>query len=275
MGVSKLNKMKIFDLKGKTALITGGTGTLGFEFAKILAEAGSNIGILDLNEKECKDKAHKIIKEHSVQALGIACNITDEKEVNKTIKNVIDKLNKIDILINSAAITQIGNHTSKDYFKPFEDYPLDIWEKAIDVNLTGTFIITKRVVKEMLKQKKGTIINIASTYGLVSPTPPIYSGLNISSPIHYSVSKGGIIQFTRYLAAHLADKGIRVNTLSPGGVVEKNMDKIFVKRYETKTPLGRMADKMDYQGAILFLSSNASSYMTGANLVVDGGWTII
>ena len=267
--------MKIFDLKGKTALITGGAGTLGFEFAKILSESGSNIVILDLNIKECEDRARKITEKYGVKTLGLNCSITSEEAVDEVVSVVINKFKSIDILINSAAITQIGNHTSKDYFKPFEDYPLDIWKKAIDVNLTGTFIITKRVIKEMIKEKNGTIINISSTYGLVSPNPQIYASLNFSSPIHYSVSKGGIIQFTRYLAAHLADKGIRVNTLSPGGLFEESMDKNFVNRYQDNTPLGRMANIKDYQGAILFLASDASSYMTGANLVVDGGWTAV
>lgn len=265
--------MEIFDLEGKVIVITGGSGALGFEFAKTLAKEGAKIVILDLDQKKCDLKADNINKMYN-EALGISCDITDEKMVDNVIKVVIKKFNRIDILINSAAVTQIGEHITSDYFESFENYSLEIWKKAIDVNLTGTFIITKRVVKEMIKRKKGTIINISSTYGLVSPDPKLYKGLDINSPIHYSVSKGGIMQFTRYLAAYLADKGIRVNTLNPGGVFE-NQDKEFVKKYENKTLLGRMANKEDYNGAILYLASEASSYMTGANLVVDGGWTAI
>ena len=178
------------------------------------------------------------------------------------------KYSKIDVLINNAAYQ--GN--DKIRTTKFVDLPLSIWNKSISVNLTGMFLCCQEIGKVMEKQKKGVIINISSTYGIVSPDQRIYGKSGQNAGIFYSVTKSGVLNLTRYLASYWSKKGIRVNTLSPGGV-EKGQDSKFVKKYSEKTMLGRMAKKDDYVGAIIFLASDASSYMTGSNLVIDGGWT--
>ena len=159
-------------------------------------------------------------------------------------------------------------------YLPFEEFPSDVWASSIAVNLTGAFYCCREFGRQMVKQNKGVIVNIASTYGIVGADQRIYGKNKINSPISYAAAKAAIINMTRYLASYWHGKNIRVNTLSPGGVLDKKyQDKDFIKRYSEKTILGRMANKEEYNGAILFLLSDASSYMTGANLVVDGGWT--
>jgi len=275
-----MNMKEMFDLKGRVALITGGAGLLGTHHAEILAEAGANIVIFDIDKKTCEEKAGYISDSFSVDCLGIAVDITDKESVERGFKKVMDKFGRVDILINNAAMTLAASaFEGLDFFAPFEDYPLEIWKKALDVNLTGMFLVTQQAVKVMKEQKSGVIINISSTYGNVSPDHRIYEGIknpygpgNMGSPLHYAVSKSGVLNFTRWLATYLAPYNIRVNTLTPGGVFHKH-DKKFVDNYSNHVPLGRMADEEDYKGAILFLASDASSYMTGSNMIVDGGWT--
>jgi len=197
------------------------------------------------------------------------------------VERTLNKFGRIDILINNAALTvRGGTSTLGNYFEDFEEYPVALWNKALAVNLTGVFLCCQAVGRQMVKQESGVIVNISSTYGLVGPDHRIYEGIenphdkeqSINTPIAYSVTKGGVVSLTRYLATYWAPKNIRVNTLTPGGVNE-NHDTRFVANYASRTPLGRMARREEYRGAILFLVSEASSYMTGANLVVDGGWT--
>jgi len=274
----KNNKYKdtIFSLQGKNALVIGGLGQIGIYSVEILLAAGATVEVLDI-EKEPDDKNIKNLRNlHNKNDLIFSnIDITNEKQVNKKIIETSKNFGSIDILINHAHFKgdpQLLKPHS-DFFSSFENYPFDVWKKTIDVNLNGLFLITKAVGAVMKKQKSGVIVNTASTYGLVSPNKSIYKDSGINSPISYAVTKAAIINFSRYLATHWADYGIRINTLSPGGVDNPGQSEDFKKNYSKLTPLGRLAKENEYQGAILFLSSNASSYMTGSNLIVDGGWT--
>jgi len=270
----------LFNMKGKVVIITGGTGLLGLEYAKILGSAGANIVLVDLDENKCKKKAKELEKEFGNKMLGIKTDISNKKQVKSMVKKVEKEFGKIDVLINNAAFNAPADNKGSN-FVSFEDYSLELWKKSIDVNLTGMFICSQEVIRLMIKEKvKGSIINISSIYGLVAPDQRIYSAIThpddsskkFVKPVDYSTTKSGVLNFTRYLAASYGKHGIRVNIFTPGGVWD-NQDKKFVKEYSKKTPLGRMAEKTDYNGAILLLASDASKYMTGANLIVDGGWT--
>lgn len=273
---------KYFDLRGKVALITGGAGLLGSQYGEALAEAGSTIVLVDLNGKGCREKADEIKRRYSVQTLNIEGDISEKRSVRELVRRTIKRFGRIDILINNAAFTaKFGSKKAKGYFSSVEEYPLDLWNEALSVNLTGMFLCSQEVGSQMVKQRGGVIINISSIYGIVGPDQRIYDGIKnpynphekLNTPIVYSVTKGAVQSLTRYLATYWAKENIRVNCLTLGGVYEGH-DKKFVKNYSSRTPLGRMAKKEEYKGAILFLASDASSYMTGANLILDGGWTV-
>jgi len=272
---------RFFDLNGKVSLITGGAGLLGVQYAEALAEAGSNIVLVDLNLKGCVEKTREIEKRYSIEVLPLKANISDQGSVREMVKKAVKRFGRIDILINNAAFTaKFGSKKTKGYFSPVEEYPLNLWNEAISVNLTGMFLCSQEVGKQMVRQKSGVIINISSIYGLVGPDHRIYEGIKnpynlqkgMNTPLVYSATKGAVLSMTRYLATYWAKKNIRVNCLTLGGVFEGHENR-FVKNYSYRTPLGRMARKEETKGAILFLASDASSYMTGANLVLDGGWT--
>ena len=267
-----------FDLKGKTAIVTGGAGLLGVEFCKTLAEAGAAVAVADLNAAAAQ-KVAADLTQLGYQVRGFATDITKPGSVEALIASVLTDFGRLDILVNSAALDpKFDPDAIKNGITPgsFEDYPLDQWNTALNVNLTGTFLVTQACVKPMLKQgKKGSIINICSTYGLNGPDQRIYinNGQRVAyKPVYYTVTKAGVLGFTKYLAAYYAETEIRVNALTPGGIFN-NHDEYFVKNYSAKTILGRMARGDEMNGALLFLASDASSYMTGNNVVVDGGWT--
>jgi NAD(P)-dependent dehydrogenase (short-subunit alcohol dehydrogenase family) len=267
-----------FDLTGCVAVVTGGVGLLGTEFCRTLAEAGAAVAVVDLNASASQGTADTITKSGH-QAVAITTDITRPDSVNAMVKKTVSTFGRLDILVNSAALDpKFDPDAIKKGITPgaFEDYPLDQWNAAINVNLTGMFLVTQACAKQMLAQgKKGSIINICSTYGLNGPDQGIYvkDGERVAyKPVYYTVTKAGVIGFTKYLAAYYAGTEIRVNALTPGGVFNNHED-YFVKNYSAKTILGRMARKDEMNGALLFLASDASSYMTGNNLVVDGGWT--
>lgn len=271
---------KIYDVTGKVALITGGAGMLGMKHAEAIAEAGGSVVLADLDKEDVTASAKKVASDFGVEAMGLPVDITKKDQVEEMVRKIGDRFQRIDILINNAALTVKGGSKNwNGYFSPFEEYPLDLWERALEVNLTGMFLCSQAVGKRMIQQGGGVMLNIASMAGLVGPDHRIYEGVkgpyaggSFNTPISYSTTKAGVINFTRYLATYWASKNIRVNVLSPGGVYDGH-DEIFVKNYSSRVPLGRMADRNEYKGAVLFLVSDASSYMTGANLVVDGGWT--
>lgn len=272
--------LKNFDITGRVAVITGGAGLLGMQHAEAIAAAGGHAVIADLTEEMVAKSASAISEQFGIEAFGVRVDITDKAQVESMVSQVIKRFGKIDILINNAALTvKGGGESAKDYFAPFEDYPLHQWQKALDVNLTGMFLCCQAVGKVMVSQMSGVVVNVASDVGNISPDHRIYDGVvnphtgqPFNTPIAYATTKAGVINFTRYLATYWATKGIRVNSLSPGGVYAGH-DPLFVNNVSSRIPLNRMANIDEYQGAILFLVSDASSYMTGANLIIDGGRT--
>ena len=266
-----------FDLTGKTAIVTGGSGLLGAEFSRTLAEAGANVVVADIN----RDDAEKIatnLTQAGYAAVSFGLDVTNRESCLKLVSTTLKNFASLDILVNSAALDPKFDATAAEKgIAPgaFEDYPLDQWNDALNVNLTGMFLVTQACVKPMVAQRKGSIINICSTYGLNGPDQRIYlkDGKRIAfKPVYYTTTKAGVMGFTKYLAAYYAETDIRVNALTPGGVYNDH-DETFTKNYSAKTIMGRMAKLDEMNGALLYLASEASSYMTGSNVVVDGGWT--
>lgn len=264
-----------FRLDGKVALVTGGAGLLGAEFCQALAEAGASVVVVDANH-EGASRVSNTLMERGLKSIPSHTNITDSRSVQKMVADALAAFGRVDILVNSAALDpkfDPQNISASD--GSFENFPLEAWKQALEVNLTGAFLCSQAAVRPMLAQGGGVIINIASTYGLVGPDQRIYQKPGQPpkyKPVYYPVTKAGIIGLTHYLAAYYAGRNIRVNTLTPGGVFNNHGDD-FVQAYSERTILGRMAKKTEMNGALLFLASDASAYMTGANLVVDGGWT--
>jgi len=264
--MSQFSKSDLFDVSGKVVVITGGAGILASEFAEVLAEYGANVVLVDLDENSCKNRAMDLQKETGNQAMGLFVDLSNKDSIEDMVRKAIDKFQKIDILINNAATK------SSNFFVPFEEFPLEDWERVLAVNLTAVFLCSQTVGKYMLNQGSGVIINIASHYGVVGPDFRIYEASGINTPPVYSAAKAGVIGLTRYLATWWAEKNIRVNSITPGGVYSGQPDN-FVQNYSYRTPMGRMAKKTELRGAVLYLASDASSYVTGHNLIVDGGWT--
>jgi len=267
-----------FDLTGRVAVVTGGVGLLGAEFCRTLAEAGAAVAVVDLNASASQAVTDSLTNS-GYKALALPTDITQPDSVNVAVEKILSTFGRLDVLVNSAALDpKFDPEATNKGITPgaFEDYPLDLWNSALNVNLTGMFLMTQACVKPMIEQgKKGSIINICSTYGLNGPDQRIYikEGKRVAfKPIYYTVTKAGVMGFTKYLATYYAETEIRVNALTPGGVFNNHED-YFVKNYSAKTILGRMAKKDEMNGALLFLASEASSYMTGNNVVVDGGWT--
>lgn len=269
--------MKIFDLNNKVAIVTGATGLIGKNHCIALAEAGASIIVADLNLERCLEVINQLPNKD--KHLAISFDITDEADIRNANQTILARYGQIDILVNNAAINDMfENPTLAGEQSMFENYPVAMFRKSLEANVTGTFLCCQVFGAEMAKAGKGSIINIASTYGMVGPDQSIYRDKDGNQMFYksaaYPATKGAVINFTRFLAAYWGKNGVRVNTLSPGGV-ENSQDDFFVQNYSAKTPLNRMAKPTDYMGAVVFLSSDASAYMTGANLVVDGGWTAI
>jgi NAD(P)-dependent dehydrogenase (short-subunit alcohol dehydrogenase family) len=275
--VSKIQEK--FHLAGKAAVVTGGAGLLGAEFCRTLAEAGASVAVVDLDNGAAQQVADSLAQA-GYAAAAFAADVTRPDSVSGLVDGVLAAFGRLDILVNSAALDPKFDSVAMASGMAsgrFEDYPLEQWNAALGVNLTGTFLVTQACVQPMLAQGgKGSIINLCSTYGLNGPDQRIYRKRDGSQPafkpVYYPVTKAGVLGFTKYLAAYYAGSEIRVNALTPGGVFN-NHDDTFVEQYSAKTILGRMARKDEMNGALLFLASDASSYMTGANLIVDGGWT--
>jgi NAD(P)-dependent dehydrogenase (short-subunit alcohol dehydrogenase family) len=269
----------LFDLSGKVAVITGGAGMLGQMHAEIIAEAGGIPVLADLRGTDAKVVADVITKKYGIAALGVETNITSKKEVENLRDVVLSKLGRIDILINNAAndpkVKEEGNGAA---WTRFENFPQVVWDKDIAVGLTGAFLCAQVLGTEMAQKGSGVIVNISSDLGVVGPDQRLYEQKGLpadeqpAKPVTYSVIKTALIGLTRYLSTYWAGQGVRVNVLCPGGV-EAGQSKEFLDRIQSRIPMGRMARKDEYKGAILFLVSKASSYMNGSVMVVDGGRT--
>jgi NAD(P)-dependent dehydrogenase (short-subunit alcohol dehydrogenase family) len=264
----------MFSLTGKVAVVTGALGLIGKNHCTALAEAGAHVVVSDLDGAKCREFALTLEPE----ALGCSVDITNYDSVLNLKSTILKKFGHIDILVNNAAINEMIENPASDGEKSkFENYPVALMEKSLAVNITGTFICSQILGTVMAENSGGSIINVASTYGIVSPDQSLYKDQHgnqifYKSPA-YPTTKGAILSFTKYLAGYWGEKNVRVNTLTPGGV-ENGQDKFFINKYADKTPLRRMAKPTDYKGALVFLASDSSGYMTGANLVVDGGYTI-
>lgn len=253
-----------FSVENKIILICGGSGQLGSSLIKFLLKKKAKVINLDLYDLHTTDTNYYFFN----------TDITKEKKVIKIINVIEKKFKRINALINLTHYK--GSQKLKpfnSFFNEFHNYSLKIWKKTLDINLNGLFIITKEVIKIMVKSKQGVIVNISSTYGINSPDKYIYGKSGINNPIAYATTKAAIINFTKYIATHYADKNIRANTLSPGGIENQNQSEEFKKNYSNRTPMRRLAHKEEFNESILYLISDASSYMTGSNLIVDGGWT--
>lgn len=268
--ISYLNKFK---LTGKTAIVTGGSGILGTHFCKGLAEAGANVVVADVNFQQASELAEEINATYEGKSIAVHCDVTSEISVIKMVERVKSDFKEIHILHNNAA----GKSSNLDaFFADFEDYQLNQWKDIMSINLDGMFLVAKHVGKEMKQQQKGgSIIQTSSIYGVMAPDQRIYEGSHylgrqINSPAVYSASKAGVIGLTKYLAAYWGEDGIRVNTITPGGV-ESGQNDFFKKNYSNRIPLQRMSNPDEMVGALLYLASDASSYVTGQNIIIDGG----
>lgn len=272
----KKNILDKFILNGKTAVVTGGAGLLGKQFCKSLAQAGANVVVADVNLTHANHQAQMIIEE-GWTAKSCQVDVTDLKSVDAMVDFVVSEYGSLDILVNSAALDPKfdSSHSKEVFSNSFEEYPLSAWQASLNVNLTGVFLASQAAAKQMLKQEQGVIINICSIYGLTGPDQSIYpnvEGKKQYKPVDYSVTKAGVLGFTKYLAAYYAGTKMRVNALTPGGIYNQH-DETFANNYSARTILGRMAEVDEMNAALVFLASDASSYMTGSNLIVDGGWT--
>jgi NAD(P)-dependent dehydrogenase (short-subunit alcohol dehydrogenase family) len=267
-------------LDGRIALITGGAGLLGIQHAEAIAEMGGIPILLDINDKIVREKAAEIASKYNVPASGFYADITKKEMLQSVQSEIEQKVGPVEILINNAANNPKveGGYDAKNWTR-FENLPISVWQDDLDVGLTGAFLCSQLFGSVMAKRKRGVILNIASDLAVIAPDQRIYaeSGLpeeeqNVK-PVTYSVVKTGLLGLTRYLATYWADKCVRVNALSPGGVYT-GQDEAFVKRLSNLIPMGRMAAKDEYRAAVVFLVSDASSFMTGANLIIEGGRTI-
>lgn len=275
-----MKKVKeLFDLKNKVAVITGGGGLLGQKHAEALAEFGCITVLVDIDEEKTIKAVKFIEKEFSVKSIAFKCDITIKKEIEKLRDFILSEFGRVDILINNAAIDpKVDNSGAEVSFSRLEYFDIDQWNKEISVGLSGAFLCSQIFGFQMAKQGEGVIINISSDLGIIAPDQKLYRKEGLPEekqpvkPVTYSVIKHGLIGLTKYLATYWADKGIRVNSLCPSGVYT-NQPEEFVQKISTLIPLGRMANVDEYKAAIVFLASEASSYMNGSTLIVDGGRT--
>lgn len=266
---------QLFDLTDRVIVLAGGAGQIGFKMATALADAGGTVAIADLDTEMAEQKIREITDVELASRLKVySVDVSSKNNVDELFKRIESELGDPYGLINCFHFK--GNSrrldTTSNFFAGFEDYPEEAWDQVHNINLKGTFLMSQAVIPYFKKKRKGVIVNISSTYGNVSPNKSIYGDSGINAPVAYSSSKAAIINLTRYIATHMAEYGVRANVLSLGGVYN-NQSEDFLKNYKALTPMARMASAEEYQGAILFLLGDASSYMTGSNLVIDGGWT--
>jgi NAD(P)-dependent dehydrogenase (short-subunit alcohol dehydrogenase family) len=261
---------ELANMSGRTALITGGAGYLGATMGEALAEAGATIIVLDLDENKIEKTVAAFTKKHGGKHFGLTIDLSSKDDIAAVPKFIKKNLSGLDVLINCAAL--VGTSGLKGWAKPFKEQDVYTWEKALDVNLTAAFYLIQQCQELLESSKAASIINVSSIYGVAGQKLSIYDGMDYVTPAAYAASKGALVQMTRYLATVFAPI-VRVNCISPGGI-ERNQDVGFVKRYQNVTPLERMATEEDFKGVAHFLASDLSAYITGQNIIVDGGWTL-
>lgn len=266
-----MDALSKFRLDGKVALVTGGAGILGQKFCAGLTQAGARVAVVDLHAAAARTTAGSLLGE----AAGFGCDVSDVASVQACVSAVVQRFGSIDVLHNNAATK---SRDVRAFFAPFEDYTLDTWRDVMSVNIDGMFLMAQAVGRQMLAQGRGgSVVQTASIYGLVGPDARIYEGSDylggpINTPAVYAASKAAVVGLTKWLATHWARQGIRVNCLVPGGV-SSGQNSVFSTRYSERVPLGRMGRDDEMVPALLYLASDASSYVTGQVLAVDGGWT--
>jgi NAD(P)-dependent dehydrogenase (short-subunit alcohol dehydrogenase family) len=259
----------LMSLKGRTALVTGGMGYLGSCVVEVLAELGANVAIVDIASPD-DDCISALMKKWSVNANFFKIDLANESEVRLLPVRVKDAFGALDILINCAAF--VGSSSLSGWAVPFLQQSSQSWRAALEVNLTSVFNLVQASSLLLKEANNGVVINVASIYGVCGPDMRLYEGTNMGNPAAYAASKGGLLQLTRWLSTVLAPH-IRVNAITPGGIF-RQQPQAFVERYENKVPLKRMATEEDFKGAIAFLASDLSSYVTGQNLIIDGGFSV-
>ncbi len=260
---------ELMKLNGRRALITGAAGGLGRVMASTLAELGANLILLDRSEIPLAGLAEKVVKEWGVSVSVFNCDLESQTARDHLIDSLL-KEGELDILINNAAF--IGTSGLQGWGVPFADQSIETWRRALEVNLTAVFHLCQGLAPLLQETGRGSVINIGSIYGEYGPDWGLYKDTSMSNPAAYSASKGGLLQLTRWLATTMAP-AVRVNAISPGGIA-RGQAQVFIDRYEARTPLGRMATEDDFRGAVAFLATDMSAYLTGQNLLVDGGWGV-
>ena len=262
----------LFSLSGKVVLVTGGAGLLGQVFCQAFADCQAQVAIVDIDQTAAESVSSAISKKSGQKVSGFGCDITSPESVTQMVAAVVNDFGRIDVLVNNAASK--GSNLD-EFFKPFEEYSLQTWRQVMAVNIDGLFLVAQAVGKQMKLQGGGSIIQTSSIYGVRAPDQRIYEGSQyngrpINTPAVYSASKAAVVGLTSYLSTYWAESGIRVNSLTPGGI-SSGQNKTFDDKYSNRVPLGRMGQASELTGALIYLASDASSYVTGQNLIVDGG----
>lgn len=262
---------ELIDLSGRKAMVAGGAGHIGAAAAETLVELGARVAILDLDPGACREGAKALNQRRSGSAIPLPCDLSDVAATRGAVRECVSTLGGLDILVHSAAF--VGTTRVAGWAVPFEQQTVEAWDAGMRVNLTSAFVLAQEARNALAAASRGSVILISSIYGLVGSDPAVYegSGMNQDRVLAYSASKGGLLQLMRHLATLFAPR-IRVNAISPGGVA-RDQPELFRQRYEARTPLKRMATEEDMKGAVAYLASDLSAYVTGHNLVVDGGWT--
>jgi NAD(P)-dependent dehydrogenase (short-subunit alcohol dehydrogenase family) len=253
---------QLFDIKDRVTVLTGARGLIGKKLAQSLEERGAKLVLVDVAGTQ-----PGVSKESKTNKLEVTCDVSDAAAVTSLLEVVLDHYQRVDVLINSHHYKPQGFTSAQA-----ESFPEDLWDAIMNINLKGTFLTCREFGRAMLTQGKGSIVNIASTYGVVSSNPDLYRGNSLGNPVAYTASKGGVIMLTKYLGAHWAARGVRVNCVTPHGVWN-NQEPGFVERFSEKSPMKRLMMVDEVVGAVLFLASDASSYATGSNVLIEGGWT--
>ena len=260
---------KLIDLKGRKALVTGAAGHIGRAVSEALVELGAKVAVLDRERRSCDEETARLCRLRAGSAIGVACDLMDEEATRDAVRRTAEAFDGLGILVHCAGY--VGTTDAPGWTVPFSEQSVASWNDALQVNLTSAFTMVQEAGSSLQMSGHGSVVVFGSIYGLVGPDNRIYDATKMATPAGYAASKGGLVQLTRYLATTLAP-GVRVTAVSPGGVW-RGQEEIFHERYKQRTPLGRMASEEDLVGAAVYLASDLSEYVTGHNIVVDGGWT--